>query len=83
MQNAGNAGGVVAPRNNRINRRNQQEAEMDEEHDNPANNNRFDMQQMAGRLRDFLETMNHQFPAADPLTQENNDDELPDLDEFD
>jgi len=41
------------------------------------------MQQIAGRLRDFLETMEHQFPAANPLNQENDTDDLPELDEFD
>ena len=86
MQNPENAGAAAAPRNNRNNRnnqRNQQVLEVDEEPDTAANNNQFNMQQMAGRLRNFLETMDHQFPAADPLNQENDNEELPDLDEFD
>lgn len=40
------------------------------------------MRQMAGRLRDFLETMNHQFPEADPVNQDD-DIEHDDLEEFD
>lgn len=44
--------------------------------------NQFNMRQMAGRLRDFLETMNHQFPEADPVNQDD-DIEHDDLEEFD
>ncbi len=40
------------------------------------NNNRFNMQQMVGRLREFLNTMEQHFPAANPvLNQENNEDD--------
>ncbi len=80
MQNPDGAG---VARNNRNNRRNQRNAEEDEEPGAAANNNRFNMQQIAGQLRDFLETMEHQFPAANPLNQENDTDDLPELDEFD
>ncbi len=80
MQNPDGAG---VARNNRNNRRNQRNAEEDKQHGAAAINNRFNMQQIAGRLRDFLETMEHQFPAANPLNQENDNDDLPELDEFD
>lgn len=63
------------PRNNQNNNRRNGEEAM-------RNNDQFNMQQMAGRLRDFLETMDHEFPAAEPVDQVNEND-LPELDDFD
>lgn len=45
--------------------------------------NQFNMRQMAGRLRNFLETMDNHFPEANPANQENQNDDINDLEEFD
>lgn len=64
------------------NRRNRNPDIDDEPAVQGANNtNPFNMNQMADQLRNFLRTIDDQFPAADPANENNND--LPDLEEFD
>jgi hypothetical protein len=74
----------VAPRAQGMqrNRRNRNpDLEENQQNLGANNNNRFNMNQMAEQLRNFLRTMDDQFPAADPANENNND--LPDLEEFD
>lgn len=75
MNNAEAGAAAAGPR-----RRNRNQAGQEEAVHNQGGD-RFNMQQMAGRLRDFLETMDHQFPEADAADQNEND--LPELEDFD